>query len=89
MKIREATEKDFARIWPIFREIVAAGDTYAYARDTTKEQALKIWMKYPGRHLYSRKPEIFWEPTTLRRTSKGPEIMSAIAGIWFRPPRGV
>ena len=47
MKIREATEKDFARIWLIFREIVAAGDTYAYARDTTKEQALKIWIEVP------------------------------------------
>jgi L-amino acid N-acyltransferase YncA len=47
MKIREATEQDFERIWPIFREIVAAGETYAYARDTTKEQALRIWIEVP------------------------------------------
>ena len=47
MKIREATEQDFERIWPIFREIVAAGETYAYARDTTKEQALRIWIEAP------------------------------------------
>ena len=47
MKIREATEKDFERIWPIFHEIVAAGETYAYARDTTKEQARRIWIEVP------------------------------------------
>ena len=47
MKIREATAQDFDRIWPIFREIVAAGETYAYARDTTKEQSLRIWIEVP------------------------------------------
>ncbi len=47
MKIREATREEFDQIWPIFREIAAAGETYAYARDTTKEQALEIWMDTP------------------------------------------
>lgn len=47
MNIREATEKDFNEIWPIFHEIVAAGETYAYAPDTDKEQALIIWLKTP------------------------------------------
>ncbi|MFW2372612.1 MAG: N-acetyltransferase family protein [Gammaproteobacteria bacterium] len=47
MNIREATEKDFDEIWPIFHEIVSAGETYAYPRDTTKEQALNIWLKTP------------------------------------------
>jgi L-amino acid N-acyltransferase YncA len=47
MIIREATKEDFDRIWPIFHEIVAAGETYAYARDTTKEQAVQIWLDAP------------------------------------------
>ena len=47
MKIREATEKDFDAIWPIFQEIVSAGETYAYPRETTKEEALKLWMHLP------------------------------------------
>jgi len=47
MNIREATKKDFDKIWPIFHEIVAAGETYAYIRDTTKEQAEKIWIETP------------------------------------------
>jgi L-amino acid N-acyltransferase YncA len=47
MLIREATNKDFDSIWPIFHEIVKAGQTYAYAADTDKAQAFKIWMQAP------------------------------------------
>jgi ribosomal protein S18 acetylase RimI-like enzyme len=47
MNIREATTKDFDQIWPIFHEIAAAGETYAYPRDITKEQARKLWMEKP------------------------------------------
>jgi L-amino acid N-acyltransferase YncA len=47
MHIREATLADFDQIWPIFQTIVAAGETYAYPRDTTYEQAIKLWMEVP------------------------------------------
>jgi L-amino acid N-acyltransferase YncA len=47
MSIREAVENDFEAIWPIFHNIVKAGDTYAYASDTTKEQAKNIWLQAP------------------------------------------
>jgi len=47
MKIREASENDFDKIWPIFHEIVSAGETYAYSQDTTYEQALNIWLSTP------------------------------------------
>jgi L-amino acid N-acyltransferase YncA len=47
MIIREATSKDFEQIWPIFHEIISAGETYAYETDTEKEQAFTIWMKQP------------------------------------------
>jgi len=47
MEIREATEADFDRIWPIFHEIVAAGDTYAIPRDTTRQQGLRLWVQKP------------------------------------------
>ncbi len=55
MTIREAVKEDFDSIWPIFREIVTAGDTYAYATDTTKEQAFEIWIEAP------RKTNVFEE----------------------------
>ncbi len=47
MIICEAIEHDFEAIWPIFHSIVKTGETYAYATDTTKEQAQKIWLQYP------------------------------------------
>jgi L-amino acid N-acyltransferase YncA len=45
--IRPATPQDFEKIWPFFHEIVAAGDTYTYAPDTSKEQAFQLWMTLP------------------------------------------
>ena len=47
MKIREANDSDFERIWPIFSEIVSAGETYAYPIDTGKEEAKRLWMDIP------------------------------------------
>ena len=49
MNIREATKEDFDSIWPIIRDIVRAGDTYGYPTDTTRDQALGIWMEAPNR----------------------------------------
>jgi L-amino acid N-acyltransferase YncA len=46
-KIREATATDFNKIWPIFHEIVLAGETYAYTKKTSKEEARRIWMDSP------------------------------------------
>ena len=45
--IKKAQPEDFDRIWPIFSEIVSAGDTYAYPRNTTKEEGFRLWMEIP------------------------------------------
>lgn len=47
MIIRAATEQDFDAIWPIFHEIVAAGETYAYDRLTSRDEARQIWLHTP------------------------------------------
>ncbi len=36
MNIREALKEVFNEIWPVFHEIVLAGETYAYSQETTK-----------------------------------------------------
>lgn len=43
--IRAATEADWARIWPLWQEIVMAGDTYAYPLDATSDQARVLWLE--------------------------------------------
>ena len=47
MLIRQATDTDFEGIWPIFHEIVAAGETYGFDRQTTRDEARTLWMTLP------------------------------------------
>jgi GNAT superfamily N-acetyltransferase len=47
MVVRTATEADWARIWPFFAAIVAAGETYAYPTDLTIDTARSLWMASP------------------------------------------
>ena len=45
--IRQATDLDFDLIWPIFRDVVSAGETYGYRTDIDKAQAQHLWMQCP------------------------------------------
>jgi GNAT superfamily N-acetyltransferase len=45
--IRDARADDWEAIWPFFREIVAAGETYAYDRDMDEDEARRMWMVPP------------------------------------------
>ena len=46
-RIRLATDADWPSTWPIFRAVVAEGETYAYPEDLTSEQAADLWMERP------------------------------------------
>ena len=45
--IRPATAADWPSLWEIFRAVVATGDTYPYAPDTTEEEAKALWIDAP------------------------------------------
>lgn len=47
VEIRDATAEDWPAIWPFLHAIVAAGETYAYDRDMTEDQARRLWMVGP------------------------------------------
>lgn len=47
VRIREATAADWDSIYPFFREIVAAGETYAYPDDLDSGSARRLWMAAP------------------------------------------
>ncbi len=50
MLIREATGKDWPGIWPFLREIVTAGETFAYDPDMDEATARDLWLvRPPGR----------------------------------------
>jgi L-amino acid N-acyltransferase YncA len=46
MLIREASLEDWPAIWPFMEQIVKAGDTFSWDRDTTEDEARAIW--FPG-----------------------------------------
>jgi GNAT superfamily N-acetyltransferase len=43
--IRDAHPEDWPAIWPIFRTVVEAGETYAYERGMTSDEARDLWLK--------------------------------------------
>jgi L-amino acid N-acyltransferase YncA len=45
--IREASAQDWASIWPFYRAIVAAGETYAIDPEITSEAGQRQWMQAP------------------------------------------
>lgn len=47
MSLRRAGDADWDVIWPIWHEIVAAGDTYAYEPSTGSDDARRSWLGHP------------------------------------------
>ena len=50
MEIREFTDADWPKVWPIVREVIQARDTYTYDPGMTAEQARAIWVEPPPGH---------------------------------------
>ncbi|HET9254361.1 MAG TPA: GNAT family N-acetyltransferase [Pseudonocardiaceae bacterium] len=74
MEMRRAGDNDWERIWPIWHEVVAAGETYPWAQDTPKDQARQLWM-LPA-------PAEVWVATS------GPEIIGTAVLRPNHPGRG-
>lgn len=49
VEIRNATDADWDAVWPFFRRIVIAQETYAYDPAMTREQGHETWMGRPQR----------------------------------------
>jgi len=49
LAIREIGADGFTRAWPIFRAVVAAGDTYSYPPDIDEALARAMWTTPPSR----------------------------------------
>ncbi|MFF0339343.1 GNAT family N-acetyltransferase [Kribbella sp. NPDC004875] len=45
LEIRDATDADWPAIWPFYRDIVTARETYTYDPDVTEEDARAGWMR--------------------------------------------
>ena len=49
LKIRPATDSDHDAIWEIFREVIAAGETYPLDPEISREAALAYWFQRGAR----------------------------------------
>jgi L-amino acid N-acyltransferase YncA len=59
VEISAATADDWPSIYAFFRQIVAAGETYAYDPTWTSEQARSVWMvSPPGQTVVARDGEV-------------------------------
>lgn len=47
MLIRDATDDDWDAIWPFFRDVVQAEETYAFDPGTSYDAGRAIWMETP------------------------------------------
>jgi L-amino acid N-acyltransferase YncA len=45
--IREYNDADWPSVWPIFREVVTTGETFAYDPAWSSEQARDVWVVSP------------------------------------------
>lgn len=47
LQIRPYRDTDWPQVWEIFREVVAAGETYAYDPAWTEAEAQAVWIEPP------------------------------------------
>ncbi|GAA4986869.1 GNAT family N-acetyltransferase [Kitasatospora paranensis] len=47
MPIREATAADWPAVWPFFRTVIAAGETFTYPPDLDEQQGRDWWLLPP------------------------------------------
>jgi ribosomal protein S18 acetylase RimI-like enzyme len=90
LRIRPATNADRDAIWKIFHEVVAAGDTYAFDPQISREEALTYWFA-PGTDIYVAEltPASVGEadgfPGTLAASPTGGENRHVVGTYILRP----
>ncbi|TWT79706.1 Acetyltransferase (GNAT) family protein [Planctomycetes bacterium CA13] len=47
--IRQLVDADWPATWKVIERVFRVGDTYPYSRDTTMEEAYRIWVSTPAK----------------------------------------
>jgi L-amino acid N-acyltransferase YncA len=88
MEIREAAAADWESIWPFFREIVVAGETYAYDPEIAEDDARKLWMVGPpGRTVVAVDDGVVAGSANMYANRDGPGSHVASASFMVDPRR--
>jgi L-amino acid N-acyltransferase YncA len=88
--IRAVKPEDWTQIWPFFREIVAAGETYAYPSDLGPGQARALWTPGDdGRVVVAVDGESVVGAALIQANRPGRGSHVATASFMVSPGRGV
>ena len=87
MEIREATGEDWATIWPLVREVAAAGETFTLPRDIGEADAREMWMlRPPDRTVIAVDDDgAFLGTAKMNRNHRGPASHIASASFMVDP----
>lgn len=86
VEIRDARPDDWPAIWPFLRRIVAAGDTFTWAPDTSEAVARSRWMhEPPGRTVVAVDSGVVVGTAETHPNQGGPGAHVANAGFMVDP----
>ncbi|WP_433824762.1 N-acetyltransferase family protein [Actinoplanes sp. CA-015351] len=88
MKIRDAVAADWDQIWPFWRTIVAAGETYTWDRETTEAGARALWMSPAARVFVVEDDGRVVASAYVKPNYGGPAARVANAGFMVDPAFG-
>lgn len=85
--IRRFREEDWPQVWPVFKAVVAAGDSYVYALDTPESLARELWLeRAPGQTIVACNPAGDLLGTAKMNSNyKGPGAHVATASFMVNP----
>ena len=83
--LREIGADEFARAWPLFQRVIAAGDSYSYSPDMTIEQARAAWTTPPSRCFIAERENVALGCYLLRPNQPGLGNHVANAGYMVSP----
>ena len=80
LNLRPAADSDRESIWQIFHEVVAGGDAFAFAPDTSRENALAYWFSEEKRVFVAEEDGEILGSYYVRPNQKGGGVHVANAG---------
>ena len=88
MEIRRAGAADWAGIWPIWRDTVAAGDAYVWPPSTSEAEARAVWMLPPPAEVWVAEDDGRIVATALLQPNK-PGLGDHVANAGFMVDRSM
>jgi len=85
LSIRNIGPDEFSLVWPLFRSVIADGDTYSYPPDLSFEQARDGWTLPPARCFVAERGKLVLGCYTLRPNQPGLGDHVANAGYMVSP----